>query len=403
MLRNARTLARVSSAALRVRAMQTTAAALKDKRLFTPGPLCTTETVKREMLRDLGSRDVEFVKAVKDIRAELLAIAGVSSKEFTTVLQQGSGTFAVESVLTTSIPRGGTLLAIANGAYGHRICALAGRFGDVKVIKYECEETETPDLKKIEDLLRANPAITNVAVVHCETSSGVINPVTEIGKLVKKVRPNASYFIDAMSSFGAIALDFNAANADYVVSSANKCIEGVPGFGYALCRLENLLKCKGNARSVSLDLYDQYQALEGTGQFRFTPATHTMLAFRQALREYVAQGGLEARRARYAKNKAILQKGMDALGFQELLPRELSNANIIITSYALPKHPKFNFAEFYERLNKRDLVIYPGKVTKAECFRIGNIGQIFPEDMEALLKGIKEVCAEMGVELPLKK
>ena len=396
-------------------------AATTDKKLFTPGPLGTTSTIKSAMLRDLGSRDTEFVSAVSEIRSGLLEVAGVSPTEYTCVLQQGSGTFAVESVLSTCIPRdpNACLFALVNGAYGKRIAHIARVLG-VNVVTFECAETEKPDLKAFADKLAATPNVTNVAAVHCETSSGVINPVEEIGQLVQEytspttatatdaatdaataAAETPTYFVDAMSSFGAIPIDMEAGNIDYLVSSANKCIEGVPGFGYAIARRSKLMQCEGWARSVSLDLVDQLKGLDSSGQFRFTPATHTMLAFRQALREHKDEGGVAGRGARYAENKHVLREGMARMGFKELLGPELSAENYIITSYALPSDHNFSFKAFYDGLNERDLVIYPGKVTAADCFRIGTIGQIYPDDVRSLLAGIELVADEMGVKLPV--
>merc|ERR1711892_115846 len=284
---------------------------VKDKKLFTPGPLGCSSTTKEAMLRDLGSRDSEFIKAISDIRTELLNVAGVSEPDWATVLMQGSGTFSVEAVLLTSSPRAGArVLVFANGA---------------------------------------------------------------------------------------VPLDLS--NVDFVVSSANKCLQGVPGFSYAICRRSALSKCAGNCRSLSLDLVDQDQNMEKTGQFRFTPPTHTILAFRQAIQEFYAEGGLKGREQRYKDNRAVLKKGMAEFGFKELVPEK--HAGHIITCFYYPKHPNFSFETFYKKLSDIDQVIYPGKVTDASCFRIGNIGDVTVGDMKHLLGCIKQVLEEMGVSLPV--
>src|SRR6185503_8865717 len=260
-----------------------------DKLLFTPGPLTTSATVKQAMLRDLGSRDDEFIDTVRSIRERLLAVAGVRpGQSFEAILMQGSGTFALESVISSVLPPTGKLLMLVNGAYGERMVQMAGRLR-IPVETLRCPENETHEPAALQLLLEQDRTITHVGVVHCETTTGILNPVAEFGSLVHAA--GRSYIVDAMSSFGAIPLDLEAAGVDYLVSSANKCIEGVPGFAFVIARRTALLATEGFARSISLDLLAQWQGLEKTGQFRFTPPTHALLAFEQALRELEAEGG----------------------------------------------------------------------------------------------------------------
>lgn len=366
----------------------------KDKILFTPGPLTTSQTVKQAMLRDLGSRDFEFISTVREIREHLLAIGGVTKGEYEAVLMQGSGTFAVEAVVSSTIPPNGKLLVIINGAYGQRILKMA-QVLKIEAIPMVSDENCLPDLDKIENILAEDKGITHVAVVHCETTTGIINPIQEIGKIVRKYE--RIYFVDAMSSFGAVPTSISECQIDYLVSSANKCIEGVPGFAFAIARTSALLATEGYARSLSLDLLSQWKGLEANGQFRFTPPTHVLLAFRQALRELEEEGGVIGRAARYHRNYETLVTGMRKLGFVEYLPHLLQGT--IITSFRYPDHPKFSFEEFYRRLNDRNYVIYPGKVSNADCFRIGNIGRISESDVHDLLGAIRTTIQEMGVEL----
>lgn len=370
----------------------------KDKKLFTPGPLGVSYETKKAMLRDFGSRDTAFMNCVKQIRQKLVEIAGVSPSDYSAIPVQGSGTYSVEAVLTSTTPRDGKVLIIEGGAYGKRmgkICEVAG----IDYVMLSGPENAKTDLNEVERILKEDSSFTNVAMVHCETTSGVINPVVEVGRLVKQLLPNATFFVDAMSSFGAVPLNFAEGSVDYMVSSANKCIEGVPGFSFVIARTNHLLKCEGFARSLSLDIVDQYKTLEKTGQFRFTPPTHTMLAFRKAISELEAEGGVIGRAERYIENRQILRDGMKKLGFRELL--DDTHEGYIITSYHFPKHPNYNFSEFYKRLNDKNQVIYPGKVTNADCFRIGNIGHLFPKDMEHLLVCIEEVMKSMELPIPL--
>ncbi|MDP8244392.1 MAG: 2-aminoethylphosphonate--pyruvate transaminase [Candidatus Hinthialibacter antarcticus] len=369
----------------------------KDKILFTPGPLTTSRTVKQAMLKDLGSRDFAFIETVRELRTELLRLGQVEGKGYEAIPMQGSGTFGLESVLATGVPPDGKLLVVINGAYGKRIAQMAKTLKiETSVLEYP--EDQTPVVADVAKALDDDPAISMVEMVSCETTTGIFNPVEEIGVVCKE--RGKVYFVDAMSSFGAVPLDIAKANIDYLVSSANKCIEGVPGFSFVIAKKETLIKTEGWARSMSFDLLAQWKGLEANGQFRFTPPTHTILAFRQALRELEQEGGVEGRGARYRNNYETLVAGMRAMGFVEYLKPELQG--YIITSFRFPAHPNFDFNRFYELLNEKDQVIYPGKVSNADCFRIGNIGRICAADVKTLLASIQETMKEMNIELPLK-
>ena len=363
------------------------------KLLFTPGPLSTSLTVKQAMLEDVGSRDFKFIQAVKDIRNELLALAQVSKEEgYECVLMQGSGTFGVESVISSVVSQNDVLLVLANGAYGERIVKMAVVHGlQHHVVRFAENEIVTPEAT--ENFLQAHPEITHVACIHSETTTGLFNPVTEIGTVCKQ--HNKVFIVDAMSSFGGVQMDMKVMHIDFLVSSSNKCIEGVPGFAFALCKRAELEKAKGRARSLSLDLYEQWAGLEASGQFRFTPPTLSIMAFRQALKELKEEGGIAAREKRYIANKAVLDEGMAALGLKQYLRPEIQGH--IITSFLYPESPNFNFERFYQKLNNLGFVIYPGKLGKTDAFRIGNIGQIFPEDVKALVAAVQEVLEEEGI------
>lgn len=367
---------------------------MADKRLFTPGPLTTSEGVKAAMLRDLGSRDGEFIALVGDIRRQLLALAGVADQPYEAVLMQGSGTFGLEAVISSITPPNGRWLIIVNGAYGRRLVQIAERYG-INTLPLTFPENRPPDLAQIEAVLHANSDLTHLALVHCETTTGLINPLSAVGQLARQ--HNLCYVVDAMSSFGGIPLDMAAAHIDYLISSANKCIEGVPGFSFILAQRDSLLATEGYARTVSLDLLAQWRGLERDGQFRFTPPTHALLAFHQALRELADEGGVAGRAARYRRNYETLITGMRQLGFREYLSP--ADQGAIITSFYYPDHPRFQFDDFYRRLNERGFVIYPGKVSDADCFRIGTIGRLTPQDVTALLEAIGTVLVQMGVTL----
>ncbi len=367
----------------------------KDKVLFTPGPLTTSRTVKQAMLCDLGSRDFTFIGLIKDIRERLLEVGEVRKGDYEAIILQGSGTFGLEAVVSSTVPPGGKLMVIINGAYGRRITQIA-QIHNLQVEPLIFPENCKPSLGEIESALAADEAITNVAVVHCETTTGLINPVKEIGNIVEQF--GKVYFVDAMSSFGGVPFDLAECRIDYVVSSANKCIEGVPGFSIILAKRDTLLTTGDYPpRTLSFDLLAQWKGLKANGQFRFTPPTHTLIAFHQALLELEDEGGVEGRAARYRANYETLIARMRAIGFQEYLKPE--DRGYIITSFLYPSHPNFDFDEFYRLLNDKDYVIYPGKVSEADCFRIGCIGRIFPADVRALTAAIRETLDEMEVEL----
>jgi 2-aminoethylphosphonate-pyruvate transaminase len=363
----------------------------RDRLLFTPGPLTTSLTVKQAMLRDAGSRDADFVALVASIRQRLLDLAGVPSSDFTTVLMPGSGTYSIEAVITTAVPQGGRLLVLVNGAYGERIARIA-EVARIPTTVIRTAEDAAPDPVEVGRALAADASISHVAVVHCETTTGIINPVEGIGRVVRQ--HGRQFIVDAMSSFGAVPLNLESAGIDYLVSSANKCIEGVPGFAFTIARRNALLNTEGRARSVSLDLFAQWKGLETDGQFRFTPPTHALLAFDQALTELADEGGIAGRAARYAANHRTLLEGTRGLGFREYLPPEKQSC--IITSFHYPAHSRFAFEDFYSRLSDKAFVIYPGKLSKVDCFRIGTIGRIFEGDVRRLIDAIRETLVDMG-------
>jgi len=365
----------------------------RDKLLFTPGPLSTSKTVKQAMLRDLGSRDAEFLSLVSHIRRRLLELAHLTQGSYEVVLMQGSGTFAVESVLSSVIPRSGKLLVAINGAYGNRMARIAAVLG-IPCEAITFEEALPVNVERIRVALANDEMITHVGTIHCETSSGIVNPVAELGHVVRE--SGHIFIVDAMSSFGGIPIDITEGKIDFLISSANKCIQGVPGFAFVLARRDLLEASEGCARSVSLDLFAQWKGLENDGQFRFTPPTHALLAFWQALQELEEEGGIEARAFRYLANQQMLMEGMTELGFDAFLAPE--HQSYIITSFRFPGSPHFDFPVFYERLSELGFLIYPGKISNADCFRIGTIGNVFPQDIRALVAGIRRVLGEMQID-----
>jgi 2-aminoethylphosphonate-pyruvate transaminase len=368
----------------------------KDQLLFTPGPLTTSLAVKQAMLHDAGSWHWEFNGKVKAIREKLLAIAGVSRDSgWEAVLLQGSGTFGVEAVFLTGVPPEGKVAVLSNGAYGERAVLMLQHARIPHAVLRTTEDVPS-DATALDQLLASDKAITHVLAVHCETTTGILNPIQEIGAVAR--RHGKTYIVDAMSSFGAYPIDFEASGIDYLISSANKCIEGVPGFSFVLCRRNILLATEGWARSLSMNLLDQLKGFEKNGQFRYTPPTHAILAFEQALAELDIEGGPAGRANRYRENHRTLVEAMDRIGLKPYLDPSVQSH--IITSFPYPSHPAYNWTEFYRRVAEKGFLLYPGKISKADTFRIGNIGRLFPADMRAVVYAIREALVEMGVPVP---
>lgn len=358
--------------------------------LLTPGPLTTSESVKEAMMSDWCTWDEDYnIGIVEVIRKELVEIASSKPEEYTAILMQGSGSFCVEATIGSVVRPTDKLLVAANGAYGKRMGVISEYYNiDHQMLKFE--ETEQVDPAKLDKYLSENPEITHVSVVHCETTTGVLNPLKEISSVVK--RHGKILIVDAMSSFGGNPIDMADLGIDFMISSANKCIQGVPGFGFIIARRSLLEKCKGVARSLSLDIYDQWETMEkGHGKWRFTSPTHVVRAFMQALTELKEEGGVSARNARYCENHRVLVEGMRALGYKTLL--EDAKQSPVITSFYFPT-ADFNFKEFYLKLKNKGFVIYPGKISQADTFRIGNIGDVHPADFTKLIEAIKETMHE---------
>ncbi|MFD0892871.1 2-aminoethylphosphonate--pyruvate transaminase [Luteolibacter ambystomatis] len=356
--------------------------------LLTPGPLSTSPTVRAAMLRDWCTWDDDYnLGVVTPIREGLVKLATVTKPEdYTVVLMQGSGTFSVEAMIGSAVPENGRLLVLANGEYGNRLGRIAKTL-KIDTIIHDSGELAPPDLGKLDAELSADKSITHVVCVHNETTTGMLNPLEAIASIVK--RHDRLFLVDSMSAFGGIPLDVAELGIDFLVSSANKCIQGVPGFGFVIVKKSVLEKCKGNSRSVSLDLYDQWQGMEkGHGKWRYTSPTHVVRAFHQAMQELDEEGGVAARFARYTENQRRLVVGMEKLGFKCVLPHALHSP--IITGFYNPEEPEYDFMKFYELLKEKGFVIYPGKVTGINSFRIGTIGHVFPDDITRLITAIEK-------------
>ena len=361
--------------------------------LLTPGPLTSAYEVKEAMLRDWGSWDADFRAMTKSLCDQLVALAGDTRGEFACVPLQGSGSYCVEAMLGSFVPPGGKVLVLANGAYGLRAAETMKYLGRAFTL-IDKGDYMPPRGDEVAAALDADPAITHVIAIHCETSSGILNPVAEISEAVHA--RGRKLLIDSMSAFGAIDLDVNRIRYEAMVSSANKCIEGVPGFGFVIARKSELEAAKGNSHSLALDIHAQWAYLQKTGQWRYTPPTHVVAAFLKALEIHAAEGGVAGRGARYTSNRDVMVGGMRALGFETLLKdRWLSP---IIVTFFCPADPKFVFADFYDKMKQKGFIIYPGKLTVVESFRIGCIGRMDDHVMRKVVAAAGEALAEMGVK-----
>ncbi|MGO4802562.1 2-aminoethylphosphonate--pyruvate transaminase [Pseudomonas sp. W22_MBD1_FP4] len=359
--------------------------------LLTPGPLTTSNRTRQAMMVDWGSWDDRFNQLTASVCEQLLAILNGADSHHCVPLQ-GSGTFAVEAAIGTLVPRNGKVLVLINGAYGKRlakICEVLGR----DFSTFETAEDEPTTAADVDRLLQADTGITHVALIHCETSTGILNPLPEIAQVVKN--HGKRLIIDAMSSFGALPIDARNVPFDALIAASGKCLEGVPGMGFVFAEKQALAAAQGNCHSLAMDLFDQHTYMAKTGQWRFTPPTHVVAALHEALLQYQEEGGLPARHRRYAENCQALLDGMASVGLRSFLPAAIQ-APIIVTFHA-PKDPRYQFKDFYERVKAKGFILYPGKLTQVETFRVGCIGHVDATGMQAAIKAIAEVLQEMEV------
>jgi 2-aminoethylphosphonate-pyruvate transaminase len=363
----------------------------RDPILLTPGPLTTSLATKTAMLRDWGSWDAAFNAVTAQIRYKLLDIVGAQDTH-ACVPMQGSGTFSVEAAVNTLVPRDGHVLVLVNGAYGTRMAKLTQMMGR-KLSTFQTAENVPTTPQDVERLLAADTSITHVGLIHCETSTGILNPLPEIAAIVAK--HGRRLIVDAMSSFGALPIDARTTPVDAVIAASGKCIEGPPGMGFVIARKDALERAAGNCSSLALDLHDQYAYMEKTTQWRYTPPTHVVVAFNAALDQFIAEGGQPARLARYTRNCETLVRGMGEMGFVPFLDPEIQ-APIIVTFHA-PPDPAYTFKDFYARVRDKGFILYPGKLTELETFRVGCIGAIGPDEMRQAVNAVRDVLAEMGI------
>jgi 2-aminoethylphosphonate-pyruvate transaminase len=363
----------------------------RDPILLTPGPLTTSLATKAAMLRDWGSWDAAFNAVTAGLRRKLMDVVGGHDTHVCVPLQ-GSGTFAVEAAINTLVPRDGHLLVLVNGAYGKRMAKLTQMMGRRATV-FETADDVPTTAADVARLLAADASITDVGLIHCETSTGIENPLAGIAEVV--ARHGRRLIVDAMSSFGALPIDARTMPFDALIAASGKCIEGPPGMGFVFARRTRLEQSAGNCTSLALDLHDQWTYMEKTTQWRFTPPTHVVVALDAAMDQFIAEGGQPARLARYTANCDTLVRGMAELGFRPFLDPSIQ-APIIVTFHA-PADPRYAFKAFYESVRDKGFILYPGKLTAVETFRVGCIGAIGPQEMRHAVHAVHDTLAEMGI------
>ncbi|MBP6899907.1 MAG: 2-aminoethylphosphonate--pyruvate transaminase [Burkholderiaceae bacterium] len=363
----------------------------RDRILLTPGPLTTTLRTKLAMLHDWGSWDADFNAVTAGVRSRLLDIVHGQHSHVVVPLQ-GSGTFSVEAAVATVVPRDGHVLVLDNGAYCKRAARLTQMMGRRCSVLGFAEDAPVC-AEAVDAQLRADPGITHVVMIHCETGAGVLNPLNAVGAVCE--RHGKGLIVDAMSSLGALPIDARELRFDALIAASGKCLEGVPGMGFVFIRKAILDGCAGNSQSLAMDLHDQHSYMEKTGQWRFTPPTHVVVALAEAITQFVEEGGQAARLARYEDNCRTLIDGMQAIGLKPFLKPE-HQAPIIVTFHA-PEHPAYDFKRFYAAAKQRGFMLYPGKLTTVETFRVGCIGAISRLEMEQAVHAVAETLREMGI------
>lgn len=362
-----------------------------DPWLLTPGPITTSLTVKEAMLHDYGSRDTNFMRINRAVLNHLLALVN-GTKTHVAVPLQGPGTFILEAMVQTLVSDQDYVLILSNGAYGRRMAKICDKIAR-RYLMIEIPENEPVHIDLLRSCLSDHPEITHVSVVYCETTTGILNPIQEIAQLVAQAK--RKLLIDAISAFGALPLDTKTIPFDAAAVSSNKCLQGVPGCGFCIVKKSSLEQAKGNAKTLALDLYDQWDIMEKTGQWRFTPPIQVIVALHKALEELEKEGGITAREKRYRENLAVLLEGMNRLGFQLYLSEQYQAP--IIATFLTPNHPNFDFTTFYNRLKEKGFVIYPGKLTNVDTFRIGCIGDLHQEQLKNAIAAIEEICNEFFI------
>ena len=343
------------------------------------------------MLHDWGSWDGDFNGVTAGVRRRLLDIVHGHDTHVVVPLQ-GSGTFSVEAAVATLVPKDGHVLVLDNGAYCKRAGKLTQMMGRrVSVVGFDEDAPVSPQV--LDAQLRADASISHVILIHCETGAGVENPLARVAAVCQQ--HGKGLIVDAMSSFAALPIDTREVRFDALIAASGKCLEGVPGMGFVLIRKAVLDGCAGNSQSLAMDLHDQYSYMEKTGQWRFTPPTHVVVALAEAITQFEEEGGQPARLARYADNCRTLIEGMRALGLRPFLRPE-HQAPIIVTFHA-PDHPAYDFKRFYAAAKARGFMLYPGKLTTVETFRVGCIGAIGRQEMQQAVNAVGEVLREMGI------
>jgi len=363
----------------------------RDRILLTPGPLTTTLRTKLAMLKDWGSWDADFNALTAGVRERLLDIVNGRDSHVVVPLQ-GSGTFSVEAAVATLVPRDGHVLVLDNGAYCKRAARLTQMMGRKASVMPFAEDAPV-SAAALQDRLTSDTSVTHVVLIHCETGTGVENPLAAVAAVCEQ--HGKGLIVDAMSSFAALPIDARKLRFDALIAASGKCLEGVPGMGFVFIRQAVLDGCAGNSQSLAMDLHDQHVYMGKTGQWRFTPPTHVVAALSEAITQFVEEGGQPARLARYTDNCRTLIDGMAALGFKPFLKPELQ-APIIVTFHA-PAHPAYDFKRFYEGAKARGFMLYPGKLTQLETFRVGCIGAIGRNEMRQAVDAVADTLREMGI------
>jgi 2-aminoethylphosphonate-pyruvate transaminase len=363
----------------------------KDPVLLTPGPLMTSLATKQAMLRDYGAWDASFNDMTAGLWRDILAIANAQDTHVCVPLQ-GSGTFSVEATIGTLVPRDGKVLVPQNGVYCQRILKICRYLGR-NAVELVVPENQAATGKMIADALDADPAITHVAQVHCETGAGILNHLADIAAAC--AQRGKGLIVDAMSSFGAIPIDARSMPFDAMISASGKCLEGVPGMGFVLVRRAVIEQCAGNCHSLAMDLHDQWAYMEKNRRWRYTPPTHVIAALRAAVDQFLAAGGQPTRGARYQDNCNALIEGMGELGFRPFLPSAVQSP-ILVTFHA-PVDPAYAFAAFSKRLHERGYTLYPGKLTTIETFRVGCVGAIDAAEIRKAVAAVAATLTDLGI------
>lgn len=367
--------------------------------LLNPGPATTSDAVKyAQVVQDICPREQEFVDIMDEIRKELVKVVHGDPAKYTAVIFTGSGTIIQDVCINSLVPKNKKICIVNNGAYSERMAEIADSY-HISCVNLEFPTTGLPDLNVVRETLEKDKDIAVVATVHHETGTGVLNPISEIGKIAHD--NNCVFVVDTISTYALLPINIEEENIDFLMSSAQKGLGGMTGVSWLVGNIEEIEKSKDYPiRSYYCNLYMQYDFFKRVGEMHFTPPVQTIYALRQAIKEYWEEGE-QARWERITKCWEAIHKGIEEIGLESVIDKGIQG-HLVVTIKA-PENGKFDFLKLHDYCYERGFTIYPGKMFGLKTFRLCNLGQITYRDIDDFFVVAKEAFKEMGYTFPIKQ